>query len=148
MRSKLARPLIAVTVRFNIFAAMATDRPLSKIVRRRRTSSAVQTFRCSRFTVQNILGFGELNGWFERRLSFSTHGVKSRSNHLVLHRKNTARLSDRELGQLEARSRLGLGREQDRAGHDQLDAYPSTITPSHRRGWRGLGCSAGPKRFL
>jgi hypothetical protein len=79
MRSKLARPLIAVTVRVNVSAAMVTDRPFSKSVRRRLSSSGVQSFRCSRFIVfsLNILGFGEFNSSFESGLSFSTHSFKS-----------------------------------------------------------------------
>jgi len=86
MRSKLARPLIAVTVRFNVSAALATDRPFSKRVRRRLSSSGVQIFRCSRFIAfsLSVLSLGEHNDLF---VSFSTHNVKSCSNQRVLRRK-------------------------------------------------------------
>jgi hypothetical protein len=89
MRSELARPLIAVTVRFSVSAALATDRPFSKRVRRRLSSSGVQIFRCSPFISfsLSVLGLGELNGLFES-LSFSTHNVKLRSNQRVLRSKN------------------------------------------------------------
>jgi hypothetical protein len=105
MRSELARPLIAVTVRVNVSAAMVTDRPFSNSVRRRLSSSGVQIFRCNRFILfsLNILGFGELNGSFEN-LSFSTHSFKSsthsfksRSNQLYCATKNIAPCLNRPL---------------------------------------------------